>query len=137
MSSMAAEREVNNADRNRDPAPELSVVLPCLNEARTLPICIRQIQQTIDAAGVSAEIVVADNGSTDGSVEAAASLGARVVQVAAKGYGNALMGGIAAARGRYIIMGDADCSYDFGDIPKFLEPLRAGADLVMGNRFRG
>jgi glycosyltransferase involved in cell wall biosynthesis len=96
-----------------------------------------QIQETIRAHQIDAEIIVADNGSTDGSQDIAASLGARIAPVATKGYGNALMGGIAAARGRYIIMGDADGSYDFGDIPRFLEQLRAGADLVMGNRFKG
>jgi hypothetical protein len=113
------------------------VVLPCLNEARTLSQCIAQIQKTIKANGISAEIIVADNGSTDGSSEIATGMGARVVAVSERGYGSALMGGIAAARGQYIIMGDADGSYDFGDIPKFLERLNAGADLVMGNRFRG
>ena len=108
MSSIASENKIQNAE----PAagPELSVVLPCLNEARTLATCITQIQQTARAHGIAAEIIVADNGSTDGSAEIATSLGARVVPVAAKGYGNALMGGIAAAHGRYVIMGDADCN---------------------------
>ena len=137
MPSFASESELAKLDPEPEPVPELSVVLPCLNEALTLPVCIQQIQQAIQSLGVAAEIIVADNGSSDGSPEIAASLGARVTPVAARGYGNALMGGIAAARGRYIIMGDADCSYDFSDIPKFLEQLRAGADLVMGNRFRG
>lgn len=86
---------------------------------------------------MSAEVIVADNGSTDGSPEIAERLGARVVHVEAKGYGNALMGGIAAASGKYVIMGDADESYDFGHIPRFLEQLRGGADLAMGNRFSG
>jgi len=120
-----------------EPEPELSVVMPCLNEARTLPACIRQIRQTVDAQGIRAEIIVADNASTDGSPEIALALGARVEPVRQKGYGNALMGGIAAARGRYIIMGDADSSYDFGDIPKLLDQLRRGSHLVMGNRFQG
>jgi glycosyltransferase involved in cell wall biosynthesis len=135
MSSIAWENKMQNTESAA--GPELSVVLPCLNEARTIATCITQIQQTASAHGIAAEIIVADNGSTDGSAEIATSLGARVVPVAARGYGNALMGGIAAAQGRYVVMGDADCSYDFGDIPRFLEKLRAGDDLVMGNRFLG
>ena len=120
-----------------DGEPELSVILPCLNEARTLAACITQIERAITADGIRAEIIVADNGSTDESPEIATALGATVAVVPDRGYGSAVMGGIAAARGRYVIMGDADSSYDFGDIPKFLEQLRAGADLVMGNRFLG
>jgi glycosyltransferase involved in cell wall biosynthesis len=116
---------------------ELSVVMPCLNEAETLETCIRKAQQALDQAGVVGEIIVADNGSTDGSVEIADRQGARVVRVQARGYGNALMGGIAAARGKYILMADADDSYNFAHIPRFVEKLRAGADLVMGNRFQG
>lgn len=121
------------------PAPvlELSVVMPCLNEARTLGECIKQAQKAIADHDLSAEIVIADNGSTDGSQEIASKLGARVINVTQRGYGAALMGGIDAARGRYVIMGDADMSYNFGDIPLFLEKLRAGNGLVMGNRFRG
>jgi glycosyltransferase involved in cell wall biosynthesis len=137
MSLIAAEEQVRREKAEAGGEPEVSVVLPCLNEARTLPACIAQIQRAVSEHGIQAEIIVADNGSTDGSAEIAASLGARVVPVAAKGYGSALMGGIAAARGRYVIMGDADCSYNFGDIPKFLQQLRAGSDLVMGNRFQG
>ena len=120
-----------------EPEPELTVVLPCLNEAITLADCLREISAAIAAGKIDAEIVVADNGSTDGSQTIATQHGARVVPVAAKGYGNALRGGIAAARGRFILMGDADGSYDFAHIPRFLERLRAGADLVMGNRFAG
>jgi glycosyltransferase involved in cell wall biosynthesis len=116
---------------------ELSVVMPCLNEAETIGTCIRKAHAALAAANVVGEIVVRDNGSTDGSVEIAERLGARVVHVAAKGYGSALRGGIAAAAGKYIVMGDADDSYDFGHIPRFLEKMREGADLVMGNRFRG
>jgi glycosyltransferase involved in cell wall biosynthesis len=116
---------------------ELSVVMPCLNEAETLEICILKAQKAFGEANVVGEVVVADNGSSDGSREIAERLGARVVPVQIKGYGHALMGGIAAAHGRYIVMGDADDSYDFGHIPRFLEQLRQGADLVMGNRFKG
>ena len=137
MSSIASEERVWREETSAGESPELSVVLPCLNEARTLPACIAQIQRAISDHRIQAEIIVADNGSTDGSSEIATSLGARVASVPDRGYGNALMGGISAARGQYVIMGDADSSYDFGDIPKFLEQLRAGADLVMGNRFRG
>jgi len=122
----------------REPeALELSVVMPCLNEAETLETCIRKAQRSLREANIAGEVVVADNGSTDGSIEIAERLGARVVRVQAKGYGNALMGGIAAAAGKYILMGDADDSYDFGHAPRFVEQLRRGADLVMGNRFRG
>ena len=135
MSAMASQNQTQNAEL--DSGAELSIILPCLNEARTLPTCIAQIQETARAHAISVEVIVADNGSTDGSPEVAASLGVRVVPVVDKGYGSALMGGIAAAHGRYVIMGDADCSYDFGDIPRFLEKLRAGNDLVMGNRFLG
>jgi glycosyl transferase family 2 len=113
---------------------ELTIVMPCLNEAETLAACIQKAQTGIARAGVSAEILIADNGSTDGSVEIAEKSGARVVRVAAKGYGSALQGGIAAARGKWIIMGDADDSYDFSDITGFVEKLREGHDLVMGCR---
>jgi len=116
---------------------ELSVVMPCLNEAETLEACIRQAQCALAESGIAGEVIIADNGSTDGSVEIAGRLGAHVVEVPARGYGNALMGGIAAASGRFILMGDADESYDFSHLPRFVEKLRAGADLVMGNRFRG
>lgn len=117
--------------------PELSVVMPCLNEARTITGCVREAMDALAASGIAGEVVVADNGSTDGSQDLATKAGARVVPIAAKGYGNALRGGIAAARGRFILMGDADGSYDFSHLPRFVERLRAGADLVMGNRFRG
>lgn len=111
--------------------------MPCLNEAETLATCIRKAQAAFNEAHIHGEVIVADNGSTDGSQAIASGLGARVVAVVAKGYGNALMGGIAAARGRFVVMGDSDDSYDFGHIPRFLEQLRKGSDLVMGNRFRG
>ena len=116
---------------------EFSIIMPCLNEEETLEVCIRKARRALDGALIKGEVIVADNGSTDRSVEIAERLGARVVQVRAKGYGNALMGGIAAASGRYIVIGDADASYDFGHIPRFAEALRQGADLVVGNRFVG
>jgi glycosyltransferase involved in cell wall biosynthesis len=120
-----------------DRAMEVSVVMPCLNEAQTLEACIRKAQGTLEKEHLAGEIIVADNGSSDGSIEIAERLGVKVVHVRAKGYGHALMAGIASASGKYIVMGDSDESYDFAQIPSFLEPLRAGADLVMGNRFRG
>ena len=113
---------------------ELSIVLPCLNEAETLPSVIAKAQRALSGAGIHGEIVVADNGSTDGSREIAERLGARVVPVAERGYGAALMGGISAARGEYVLMADADDSYDLAEAPKFLEPLRRGAELVQGCR---
>ena len=113
---------------------ELSVVMPCLNEAETLGSCIDKAKQAIAEHGIAAEIIVADNGSTDGSQELAESMGARVVNVESRGYGSALMGGIAAARGTYILMGDADDSYDFSELPRFLERIREGFDLVQGCR---
>jgi len=113
---------------------EVSVVLPCLNEADTLAICIQKTQQALQSHQIAGEIIVADNGSADDSPAIARALGARVVPVAAKGYGHALMGGIEAARGRYVIMGDADDSYDFGEIPKLLAKLREGFALVQGCR---
>ena len=108
--------------------------MPCLNEAETLPECIRKAREALDGAGIAGEIVVADNGSADGSREIAERLGARVAPVAERGYGSALLGGIAAARGRYVVMGDADASYDFGEIPNFVAKLRGGAELVQGCR---
>jgi glycosyltransferase involved in cell wall biosynthesis len=116
---------------------EVSVVMPCLNEAETLESCIRKAQRALLEANIAGEIIVADNGSSDGSIEIAQRLGAQVVKVQDKGYGNALMSGIAAARGKFIVMGDADDGYDFAHIPRFVEQLRRGSDLVMGNRFRG
>lgn len=120
-----------------EPSIELSVVMPCLNEAETLEICITKALRAFDDLNISGEVIVADNGSTDGSQAIAGRMGARVVNVEAKGYGSALMGGINAARGEFIVMGDADDSYDFGNLGPFLEMLRAGHDLVMGNRFKG
>ncbi|MGI8496351.1 MAG: glycosyltransferase family 2 protein [Gemmatimonadaceae bacterium] len=117
-----------------EPELELSVVMPCLNEADTLATCIDKAARAMAGEGISGEVVVADNGSTDGSQAIATSHGARVVAVGAKGYGNALMGGIAASRGRWVIMGDADDSYDFLELPKFVAKLRDGYDLVQGCR---
>ena len=119
------------------PSCELTILMPCLNEAETLETCIRKALGYLERAGVDGEVVIADNGSTDGSQDIARRLGARVVPIAERGYGAALIGGIAAARGRYVIMGDADDSYDFSALDPFLERLREGAQLVMGNRFRG
>jgi len=117
-----------------EPAVEVSVVMPCLNEHETVGTCVQKAVRALERAGIRGEVIIADNGSTDGSIEIAESLGARVVPVPLRGYGNALMGGIRAARGRYIVMGDADDSYDFGDVPKFVEELRKGPDLVQGCR---
>jgi glycosyltransferase involved in cell wall biosynthesis len=116
---------------------EFSIVMPCLNEAETLAVCIEKARRSLGELNCVGEIIVADNGSTDGSQQIAASLGARVVQVETKGYGSALLGGIAAARGRYVIMGDADDSYDFANLRPFVEKLREGYELVMGNRYKG
>lgn len=116
---------------------ELSILMPCLNEAETLAVCIDKAQGYLERSGVTGEVLIADNGSTDGSQEIARAHGARVVDVAAKGYGSAVIGGIHAARGRYVIMGDADDSYDFEHLDGFVENLRRGDELVMGNRFLG
>ncbi len=113
---------------------ELSVVMPCLNEADTLGTCIDKARQAFEQCGIVGEIIVADNGSTDGSIEIAERAGARVVHVAERGYGSASMGGIAAARGRFVLMGDCDDSYDFLEIPSYVEKLREGFDLVQGCR---
>jgi hypothetical protein len=115
----------------------VSVVIPCLNEANSLAYCVDKAMDAFRKAGLSGEVVVADNGSTDGSVQVAEEHGARVLRVSERGYGAALRAGIAAARGPFIIMGDADDSYDFTDVPRFVEKLREGFDVVMGNRFRG
>ena len=116
---------------------ELSVVMPCLNESETVGTCVRKAMAVLHEFGIRGEVIVADNGSTDGSRELARNLGARVIHVAEKGYGSALKGGILRARGQYVLMADADDSYDFGHIPRFLNELRNGSELVMGNRFRG
>src|SRR5262245_19939664 len=115
----------------------LSIVLPCLNESETLATCVSKAQRSMRELGVEGEVVVADNGSTDGSQEVARRLGARVVDVPVKGYGSALLGGVSAARSELVVMADADDSYDLTQLGPFLEALQGGADLVMGNRFRG
>ncbi|HYC50561.1 MAG TPA: glycosyltransferase family 2 protein, partial [Gemmatimonadaceae bacterium] len=114
--------------------PEVSIVIPCLNEAETIETVIREARAALDGSGIAGEIVVGDNGSTDGSQELARQLGARVIPVPTRGYGAALMGAITEARGRFIVMGDADASYDFGAVPDFVKQLRAGNSLVMGCR---
>src|ERR1700730_18133999 len=132
--------KAKNAARVRsgaDNGVEVSVVIPCLNEANSIGICVTKAIEAFRAAGLRGEVIVADNGSTDGSIEIAEKLGARVVRVEARGYGSALRAGIAAAQGAFIVMGDADDSYDFSDVPRVVEKWRQGYDLVMGNRFRG
>jgi glycosyltransferase involved in cell wall biosynthesis len=116
---------------------ELSIVMPCLNEAATVADCVRQARDALTKYGINGEVIVADNGSTDGSRDIATAAGARVVPVPVRGYGSALLAGIASARGEYVVMGDADGSYDFMAIDTFLAKLREGYDLVMGNRFKG
>jgi glycosyltransferase involved in cell wall biosynthesis len=116
---------------------EMTVVLPCLNEAETIAVCIDKALITLRENGIDGEVVVADNGSTDGSQAIAIAHGARVVEVPVQGYGAAIDAGILAARGKYVLMADSDDSYDFAHIPRYLEQLRKGAELVMGNRFSG
>ena len=116
---------------------KLSIVMPCLNEAETLAICIDKAKRFLNTNDIAGEVIVADNGSVDGSQEIAARAGVRVVHVGPKGYGSALMGGFEAAQGEYIIMGDADDSYDFSNLQGFVTALNEGYDLVMGNRFKG
>jgi hypothetical protein len=123
--------------RVAEPPVELSIVMPCLNEARTIGVCVRKAQESLARLGIAGEVVVADNGSSDGSQTIAEELGARVVPVAERGYGAALSAGIAAARGTWVIMGDADDSYDFSSLEPFVERLRDGCDVVNGNRFKG
>src|SRR5258708_8858746 len=116
---------------------DVSVVIPCLNEANSLSFCVEKALTAIRSAGLHGEVIVADNGSTDGSVEIAEHNGATVIRVPERGYGAALKAGIAAARGEFVIMGDADDSYDFSEVPNFVNELRRGNDLVMGNLFLG
>ena len=116
---------------------ELTILMPCLNEAETLPICINKAMKWLQQNDIDAEILIADNGSKDGSQSIAIRSGCRVINVSPKGYGAALIGGIKNAKGKYIIMGDCDDSYDFSNLTGFIEKLREGYDLVMGNRFKG
>lgn len=121
--------------RPQDDQPDLTILLPCLNEAATVLECLDAAKRGVLAAGVTAELLVADNGSTDASARISEQAGARVIHVNAKGYGEALRAGIHAARGRWILMGDADASYDFASAPAFVTKLRNGADFVIGCRF--
>jgi glycosyltransferase involved in cell wall biosynthesis len=115
---------------------QVSVVIPCLNEAESIEIVVRKSLETFEREGIKGEVVVADNGSTDGSQELAANAGARVINETRKGYGSAYLAGFAAARGKYIVMGDADDTYDFTELDRFIGPLDDGADLVIGNRLK-
>jgi glycosyltransferase involved in cell wall biosynthesis len=115
----------------------LSILMPCLNEAETIKICVTKAQEFLTSHKIEGEVIVADNGSTDGSQNLASEAGARVIHIPEKGYGSALLGGIKTARGKYIIMGDADDSYNFLELKPFTDALDAGSDLVMGNRFKG
>jgi len=136
----STERDLRNPEAlapAREGALELSVVMPCLNEAKTVGICVRKAFAALKEHGISGEVIVADNGSADGSEEIARSNGARVIAVAKRGYGNALTAGICHASAQFVLMADSDDSYDLGHLPRFLEKLRRGADLVMGNRFHG
>lgn len=131
-----ARHEAETGIEHSQRAPEVSVVMPCLNEADTLAVCIRKAWSAMSRAGIDGEVVIADNGSTDGSQEIARREGARVVAVTTRGYGAALLGGIEASRGRFVCMGDADDSYDFGELPKFVDRLREGYELVQGCRLK-
>ena len=137
MSTIVASEGTQLAGRDVASAVEVSVVIPCLNEANSLGYCVDKALKAFQAAGLCGEVVVADNGSTDGSTQIAEEHGARVIRVEERGYGAALRAGIASARGPFIVMGDADDSYDFTEVPRFVEKLRAGNDIVLGNRFRG
>lgn len=132
-----AAREGRQDPSRRLGTVELTILMPCLDEARTVAACVREARSFLDRSGIAGEVVVADNGSSDGSQALAEAAGARVVAVPERGYGAALLGGIQAARGTYVVMGDADCSYDFARLDGFVQKLRDGADLVMGNRFAG
>jgi glycosyltransferase involved in cell wall biosynthesis len=133
---MTCER-MTTASPSTDNELELSIVMPCLNEVESIGACIGKATAFLRTAGIRGEIIVADNGSVDGSIEVAESLGARVARVERRGYGAALMGGFRAAAGRYLIMGDADDTYDFSNLMPFVQHLRSGSDIVVGNRFLG
>ncbi len=116
---------------------ELTILMPCLDEAETVAVCVRKARTFLERTGIEGEVLVADNGSSDGSPELARNAGARVIAVSKKGYGSALLGGIEAARGQFVIMADADDSYDFSRLDTFMDGLRAGNSMVIGHRFRG
>jgi hypothetical protein len=140
MAQSAPQSALEPTSHRARPTPEaleLTILMPCLNEAETIEVCVRKAMGFLTRIGVAGEVLIADNGSTDGSQALAETGGARVVAVPEKGYGAALIGGIAAAQGKYVIMGDADDSYDFETLDGMVEHLRGGADLVMGNRFQG
>jgi glycosyltransferase involved in cell wall biosynthesis len=136
MSSIAPTQAASHSERDRE-SLELSVVMPCLNEAATVGVCVKKAIDALERHGIRGEVIVADNGSTDGSQQLAADFGASVVNVEQRGYGSALQAGIAAAHGQFVLMGDADDTYDFSQLGEFVGKLREGYDLVMGNRFRG
>jgi glycosyltransferase involved in cell wall biosynthesis len=136
MNSIVEMNVVTGIVQGRDDL-ELSVVMPCLNEAATVGLCVKKAIEAVVLHGIRGEVIVADNGSTDGSQQIARDFGARVVPVETRGYGSALQSGIAAAHGEFILMGDADDTYDFSQLDEFVAKLREGYDLVMGNRFRG
>ncbi len=135
--TIAAGGRIDERGTSESSQLELTILMPCLDEVETVATCVRKARQFLERRGITGEILVADNGSSDGSVEAARSAGARVVRIAQKGYGSALIGGIGEARGCYVIMGDADDSYDFSQLDGFLDGLRHGHDMVIGHRFRG
>jgi len=137
LPEQALTRDQDSPSQQLDAALDVSVVIPCLNEVNSLAFCIEKAITAFRKAGLRGEVIVADNGSTDGSVELAKFNGATVLHVPERGYGTALKAGIAASRGQYVIMGDADDSYDFSEVPNFVVELRRGNDLVMGNRFKG
>jgi glycosyltransferase involved in cell wall biosynthesis len=132
-----AEKTIPEARPAPSESVELSVVIPCLNEAESIALVVEKARRTMEREGIAGEVVVADNGSEDGSRELAQRAGARVVTEPRRGYGSAYLAGFAAARGTYILMGDADDTYDFTQIGRFMEPLRDGADMVIGNRMSG
>jgi glycosyl transferase family 2 len=132
-----ARRSSHGARNGEARALELTILMPCLNEAETVATCVRKARSFLERTGIAGEVLVADNGSSDGSNELARDAGARVVPIARRGYGSALLGGIEAAHGRFVIMADADDSYDFSQLDAFIEALRAGNTLVIGHRFRG
>src|SRR4051812_21898427 len=134
MTTLEQTRQTADGGRDEADRPRVSVVIPCLNEAASIEECVTRAFQVFQSSGIPGEVVVADNGSTDGSAELAARAGARVVHEQRRGYGSAYLAGFAAARGAYIVMADADLTYDFNDIPRFLERLEGGAELVIGDR---